>query len=122
MARHIDRLKSRARRGFRGYPLATVAFYGPTNEFASKVAVGIVTGDGVEPGAMRKWLGGQVDVRRDPGIAGEIVSFIEAHGARSVVVTRGIIGCPHEEGVDYPVGDACPRCPFWAGRDRWKDV
>jgi hypothetical protein len=30
-----------------------------------------------------------------------------------------IIGCPHEEGVDYPEGQSCPRCPFWAHRDRW---
>jgi hypothetical protein len=29
--------------------------------------------------------------------------------------SRGV----HEEGIDYPEGEACPRCPFWAGRDRW---
>jgi hypothetical protein len=31
---------------------------------------------------------------------------------------RRIIGCPHEEGIDYE-GATCPACPFWAGRDRW---
>jgi hypothetical protein len=30
-----------------------------------------------------------------------VLVFLEEHGARSVVVTDGIIGCPHEEGVDY---------------------
>ena len=30
-----------------------------------------------------------------------------------------IIGCPHEEGIDYPMGRTCPRCPFWAGIDRF---
>jgi len=30
-----------------------------------------------------------------------------------------IIGCPHEEGIDYPLGRTCPRCPFWAGIDRF---
>jgi hypothetical protein len=30
-----------------------------------------------------------------------------------------IIGCPHEEGIDYPDGAECPECPFWKGRDRW---
>jgi len=35
-------------------------------------------------------------------IAREIVEFIEEHGARSVVMTNGIlIGCPHQEGIDY---------------------
>jgi hypothetical protein len=40
------------------------------------------------------------------------------HGARSVIATDGIIGCPHEEGIDYPDGQVCPQCPFWADRDR----
>src|SRR4051812_9319014 len=35
-----------------------------------------------------------------------------------VVMTDRIIGCPHEEGIDYE-GTTCPTCPFWAGRDRW---
>jgi hypothetical protein len=29
-----------------------------------------------------------------------------------------MLGCPHEEGIDYPEGEACPECPYWAGRDR----
>ena len=37
-------LKKRVRRGFRGYPLATIAYYGPDEKRASKVAVGIVPG------------------------------------------------------------------------------
>jgi len=36
------RLAKHARRGFRGYPVATVAFYGPDASTATKVAVGIV--------------------------------------------------------------------------------
>jgi hypothetical protein len=30
-----------------------------------------------------------------------------------------IIGCPHEEGIDYPLGSTCPLCPFWKDKDRW---
>ena len=33
---------------------------------------------------------------------------------------EGIIGCPHEEDIDYQ-GPVCPKCPFWANRDRWTD-
>jgi hypothetical protein len=36
-----------------------------------------------------------------------------------VTMTDRIIGCPHEEGIDYPEGECYPLCPFWAGRDRW---
>jgi hypothetical protein len=35
-------LEKRSRRAFRGYPLATAAFYGPNDQRATKVAVGIV--------------------------------------------------------------------------------
>ena len=47
------------------------------------------------------------------------MAFVEKHDAVSVFVAGKILGCPHEEGVDYPEGGACPDCPFWAGRDRW---
>jgi len=30
-----------------------------------------------------------------------------------VVMTEGVVGCPHEEGDDYPWGEACPDCTFW---------
>jgi len=36
------RLSKRAKRGFRGYPLAPVALYGPDDRTATKLAVGIV--------------------------------------------------------------------------------
>lgn len=118
----FKRLEKKMRRGFLGHPLATVAFYGPTNEFATKVAVSIVPGPEREPTALQRWFGDGVDVRSDLDIGSQVLAFINANTARSVVMSRGIIGCPHEEGVDYPLGESCPRCPFWQGRDRWKDV
>jgi hypothetical protein len=48
-----------------------------------------------------------------------MLAFIEQHTAKTVVVADRIIGCPHEEGIDYPEGKQCPACPFWASRDRW---
>ncbi len=36
------RLTKKAKKGFRGFPVATVAFYGPDNRRASKLTVGIV--------------------------------------------------------------------------------
>ncbi|MGH9387747.1 MAG: DUF1186 domain-containing protein [Vicinamibacterales bacterium] len=35
------------------------------------------------------------------------------------MASERIIGCPHEEGIDYPMGRSCPRCPFWADIDRF---
>ena len=39
-------LGKQSRRGFRGYPVATVAFYGSDDRRATKVAVGIVRAEG----------------------------------------------------------------------------
>lgn len=112
-------LHRKARRGFRGYPIATIAHYGPDDELATKVAVGIIVEQDAEPAVLNRWFSNSQDVRSDPVIGSEILQFITGHGAKSVVMTGSIIGCPHEEGVDYPEGAVCPKCPFWANRDRW---
>lgn len=112
-------LKKKPNRGFRGYPVATIAFYGPDDSHATKVAVGIVPGENAEADPLRRWFSEEVDVRNNTTVGQEILAFIKEHAARSVVMTDRIIGCPHEEGIDYPEGEICPRCPFWAGRDRW---
>ena len=112
-------LAKRSKRGFRGYPIATVAFYGPDDKRASKVAVGIVPGENQETTALERWFSAEGDVRFDRSIGEAILEFIGKHGAQSVIMADRIIGCPHEEGSDYPEGEICPHCPFWATRDRW---
>jgi hypothetical protein len=115
----MNRLRNKARKGFRGYPIATVAYYGPDNQFASKVAVGILLKKNGDVAFMEKWFSEETDICYDATINTEIVNFIESHRVKSVVISHGIIGCPHEEGIDYPDGETCPMCPYWAGRDRW---
>lgn len=114
-------LDKKAKRGFKGYPLATVAFYGPDNQRATKLAVGIVNQQ-KEVVLMEKWFSQDyedVDVRFGSVVIQSVLDFIEQQNAKSVVISEGIIGCPHEEGIDYPEGEVCPECPFWANRDRW---
>ncbi len=96
------------------YPLATIAYYGPDDKAPTKVAVGIVERGGGEVVALERWVG--AGVWKDPKVAEEIRQFISRHGAKSVVMTDGNIGCPHEEGKDFPVGEDCPFCPFWKGK------
>jgi hypothetical protein len=112
-------LTKKARRGFRGYPAATIAFYGPDARRATKVAVGIVRSEGGEPDPLVRWHAEEGDIRKNPSVAEEILELVEREGVRSVVMSDRIIGCPHEEGIDYPEGEVCPMCPFWANRDRW---
>jgi len=112
-------LTKKARKGFRGYPVATVAYYGPDAERVSKVAVSIILSEGEEPAELERWFSEESDVRTDPTINEAILTFARTRGVRTVVMADRIIGCPHEEGVEYPNGKACPQCPYWATRDRW---
>ncbi len=114
-------LQKKAKRGAaRGFPRGTVAFYGPDDRRASKVAVSVfLTRDAPDPVELRRWFSDSGDLRKDDTVLAEVAIFFRKYGVRSVGIIDGIIGCPHEEGTDYPLGEACPQCPFWAGRDRW---
>jgi hypothetical protein len=112
------RLGKKAKKGFRGFPVATIALYGPDNQQATKLTVGIILAENQEPAELRRWFSDQTDIREDPGIAEEVLALIEQFGVRSVAMVDRIIGCPHEEGIDYE-GPTCPHCLYWAGRDRW---
>jgi hypothetical protein len=61
------------------------------------------------------------DLRTGETVFAEIVGFLRENGVRSVAMPKGILGCPHEEGIDYPSGGTCPDCLYWAGRDRWAE-
>jgi hypothetical protein len=116
--RFLKRLRKKAKKGLRGWPLATIAFYGPNLSQATKAAVGIIPSENAEAEEMRAWHVLHGDIREDLSISQEIVELIQDHGALSVVMTDGIIGCPHQEGIDYQ-GEWCPVCEFWRGRDRF---
>jgi len=112
-------LEKQAKRGFHGYPIATIAFYGPTADFASKVVLAIMRAENAQPDVLERFFSSGTDVRFDDNIGNQVLTVIRTHAARSVVLADQIIGCPHEEGIDYPEGTNCPQCPFWAGRDRF---
>lgn len=112
------RLGRKTKRGFRGFPTGTVAFYGPDDSHASKVVATIVESEDREPEMLSKWFDDNVDVRHSDEIMVEVEAFLDKHQVVSVAMMDRIIGCPHEEGIDYE-GPTCPECPFWAYRDRW---
>lgn len=116
---HREKLRKRLRQGMRGYPVATLAYYGPDNLRASKVAVGIIRAPNSEAEILERMLLAGGDARYDLATIDAIVELLAKHSIKSVVGVDSIIGCPHEEGVDYADGEACPQCPYWAGRDRF---
>jgi hypothetical protein len=117
--RPITWLRQLAKRGDRGYPVATLAFYGPDDKKASKAVLGIIVSQGADP-QLHKWFREvpDADLRYDVKLQNAWIEIIRREGARSLAMLEAINGCPHEEGIDYPLGQVCPACPFWAHRRR----
>jgi hypothetical protein len=106
---------AKAASGRRGrFPVGTVALYGPDDKVTTKLAASVVLREGEGPAHLERFVG--THVLADKKVAEQIRAFFARHGVKSVVMTSGNIGCPHEEGPDFPRGGDCPFCPFWAGK------
>src|SRR5262249_11591041 len=95
------------------YPIGTVALYGPDDRTTTKIAAGVILHDGAEP-IIQRWVA--TDVTTNPRVPPEMKGFFVEHGVKSVAMCEGSMGCPHEEGEDFPQGEDCPFCPFWRGK------
>ena len=95
------------------YPIGTVALYGPDDKITTKIAAGVIRSPNTEP-ILERWVA--TDVMTSPKVQREIKEFFEGHGVKSIAMSKGNMGCPHEEGQDFPDGEDCPFCPFWAGK------
>jgi hypothetical protein len=95
------------------YPIGTVALYGPDDKITTKIAAGVILHDGAEA-IIKRWVA--TDVTTNPKVQREMKDFFCQHGVKSVAMSEGNMGCPHEEGLDFPHGEDCPFCPFWKGK------
>jgi SEC-C motif len=95
------------------YPLGTVARYGPDDRTATKLVAAVFAHDGADP-ILERWVAADLDT--NPKVQQECAAFLKAHGVKRVVAVSQILGCPHEEGEDFPEGSDCPFCPFWRGK------
>jgi hypothetical protein len=109
-----------ARKGSQQYPIGTLMAYGPDNARATKLVAAVFSPSGKsEVKALHRWFVDEGDVRHNEAIGEEFAVFFKKYSAKEVAVNERIAGCPHEEGVDYPMGRSCPQCPFWANIDRF---
>jgi hypothetical protein len=96
------------------YPLGTVVLYGPDDKTTTKIAACVIRHEFDNAEIIERWVG--TNVLEDPKVFDEIKRFFARHGVANVVSSDANFGCPHEEGPDFPVGQDCPFCPFWAGK------
>lgn len=107
-------LARRQQRPKRDYPVATLAHYGATRTVATKVVAGLILEEDGEVADLARWFAEEGDIRDDAAIFVELVDWLKVNEVQRVVIADGLMGCPHEEGIDYPEGGVCPRCPAWA--------
>jgi hypothetical protein len=113
-------LERRAKQKKVRLPVATVAFYGPDHSRASKVVVSIMPRLSGPPRELKKWFSDTADLRYDATVLAEMLAYMDEQDAQKVVMLNRIMGCPHESGIDYPEGFACPQCPYWADKNRFE--
>jgi hypothetical protein len=95
------------------YPVGTIAYYGPDDRKITKIVAAVVEYENAEP-ILERWV--STTVSHNPKVQRQIKTLFDRHKVKSVIATDGNIGCPHEEGMDFPRGEDCPFCPFWAGK------
>ena len=114
----ITILRKKAKLGNRGFPQATIAFYGPDDKRATKAVLGIFLREG-DDSTIYRFFSEDKDARYNVDIQQSILARLNEHMVKSLIMVEKIFGCAHEEGIDYPEGQPCPKCPFWNGRDRY---
>jgi len=118
MSKPITNLRKKAKLGDQGHPKATLAFYGPDDRRATKAVLGIFLHEGAE-GTIHRYFSEEHDVRFNVETQEDILARLREHQVQSLIMQEKIFGCPHEEGIDYPTGEHCPKCLFWKDRDRF---
>lgn len=95
------------------YPMGTVAAYGPDDKRTTKITAGVILHATAEP-IIERWVA--TNGTTDPKVQQELKFFFMRYGVKQVAMSEGNLGCPHEEGEDFPLGGDCPFCPFWKGK------
>lgn len=97
-------------------PIAAIAYYGPDDQLATKAVVAIIDPQHTILES-RDWRIKDADIRESQEISREISAFIAERSVSRVVIAEKIVGCPHVPDIDYPAGEPCPFCPFWADQE-----
>ncbi len=95
------------------FPIGTVAYYGPDDKTTTKIVAGVIKEEGAEA-IIKRWMA--TDVTTNPKVRKDIERFFKKYGVKKVGMSDGNMGCPHEEGEDFPLGGDCPFCPWWKGK------
>lgn len=82
------RIQKQVKKGFKGYPLVSLEYFGKTPELASEVVISFTLEEGAEPQTQK--LASEADAREDETIQSALVKIIERANACSVTEAESI--------------------------------
>ena len=78
------RINKRVKRGFHGYPMISIQYFGPTEVLATKVEVGFIEQENAEP--MLETFNSETDIRQDETVQTTIIKIIDRVDAKTVTL------------------------------------
>ena len=89
---NIDKAKKRiaklVKKGFDGYPLISLEYYGETSDSATKVVISFIAEESAEP--QKQAFSSDTDARNDESIQSTLVKIIERSDVKTVVEVEGV--------------------------------
>ncbi|GAC17835.1 hypothetical protein [Paraglaciecola arctica] len=78
------RISKRVKRGFHGYPMISIQYFGPSETLATKVEVGFIQEENAEP--MLETFNSETDIRVDETVQTTIIKIIDRVDAKTVTL------------------------------------
>lgn len=82
------RISKRVKRGFQGYPMISICYYGPTSTLATKVEVAFIDQENAQP--MVETFNSASDIRQDETVQTTIIKIIDRVDAKTVTLEDGV--------------------------------
>lgn len=78
------RISKRVKRGFHGYPIISIQYFGPSESLATKVEVGFIEQENAE--TMLETFNSETDIRQDETVQTTIIKIIDRVDAQTVTL------------------------------------
>ena len=82
------RISKRVKRGFHGYPIISIQYFGPSETLATKVEVGFIQEENAEP--MLETFNSETDLRQDETVQTTIIKIIDRVDAKTVTLDENV--------------------------------
>jgi hypothetical protein len=82
------RINKRVKRGFHGYPIISIEYFGPSEALATKVEVGFIEQENAE--TMLETFNSETDIRQNETVQTTIIKIIDRVDAQTVTLEDAV--------------------------------